>query len=908
MRKLLYIVCYIFLTLNIASAQILKGTISNAADQPIQYSTVYIQDLKQGTVANTLGNYEIRLPAGTYNVFYQSLGYALDIKKVIITSQSTVNLNVTLQSQYYELPEVRISSSGEDPAVIIMRKTISLAPYYLNQVKSYSADVYLKGNLYVIKIPRLLQKSLKIHANNTKIKAGDSFMMESVNKIEFNAPDNYVQRVISFNNTFPTEGNEISPMDLIQASFYEPVIADMAISPLSPEAFNHYNFKFEGASLQGDYLVDKINVIPKRKSQQLFSGTIYIIEDLWCLHSVDLTNDNIAGTLRVRQVYAPVQEGIWLPVSHNFIINIDVVGLRADATYGSSVKYSDVKINSAIPKPDILISAALSKPTVNIDTVKSKSTDEINKLLSKDDLSNRDMVKLSRLMDKETTSKKVPADLEIKEKTAQIIEKDATSKDSAYWADIRPIPLSEVDIISILISNNIPNKSKSDSLSTGSRRGNTLSLSFGNSRNDAFTDSLNLAEKKQSPFVKTFRNIAFGYSWSDTSGFSFRNGGLINISNLRFNTVEGFVYGADFRMSKTWNNNNSFSIYPELRWAFKRENLMGSINTTFNCDGLKQRQIYLRIGKTSKDISSNGGINPTINTFASLFLKRNYLKLYESSYITLGHKWEIVNGLYLDINGTFENRKVLLNNTDFSFIRTGKVYTNNIPVNNYLNDSYPVNYSLIDHRHADMLATFTYTPSQRYRIRNDRKIPAGSDYPTFSISWKHGINEFRQDSLADSGIKHYDFIKIEAYNNKEIGAFSQYGWILRTGTFINNKGIAFQDFTYFNTQPFPLLLNNYQDAFMLPKFYSLSTPRFFIEGHFKYTSPYLLLKLLPGISNTLMRENLSLSYLFINNSGSYTEVGYSISEILLLGEIGIYTGFRNTKYNSTGVKLILRLN
>ena len=42
-------------------------------------------------------------------------------------------------------------------------------------------------------------------------------------------------------------------------------------------------------------LIDKISVIPKRKSQQLFSGTIYIIEDLWCLHSVDLTNENLAG-------------------------------------------------------------------------------------------------------------------------------------------------------------------------------------------------------------------------------------------------------------------------------------------------------------------------------------------------------------------------------------------------------------------------------------------------------------------------------------------------------------------------------------------------------------------------------------------------------------------------------------
>ena len=94
--------------------------------------------------------------------------------------------------------------------------------------------------------------------------------MESYNEIEFTAPDKYVQKVISYNSTFPSEGNDISPMDFIQASFYQPVFADMAISPLSPQAFSHYNFKYLGASLQGNFVINKIQVIPKRKSQQLF--------------------------------------------------------------------------------------------------------------------------------------------------------------------------------------------------------------------------------------------------------------------------------------------------------------------------------------------------------------------------------------------------------------------------------------------------------------------------------------------------------------------------------------------------------------------------------------------------------------------------------------------------------------
>jgi hypothetical protein len=95
---------------------------------------------------------------------------------------------------------------------------------------------------------------------------------------------------------------------------------------------------------------------------------------------------------------------------------------------------------------------------------------------------------------------------------------------------------------------------------------------------------------------------------------------------------------------------------------------------------------------------------------------------------------------------------------------------------------------------------------------------------------------------------------------------------------------------------------------MLPAYYSLSTPEFYGEAHLKYTTPYLLLKLLPVLSNTLIRENLSLSYLGSRFHKNYTEIGYSLSEIFFLAEAGIYVGFEDIKYSSFGAKLVFRLN
>ncbi|MDO9579544.1 MAG: DUF5686 family protein, partial [Bacteroidales bacterium] len=616
-----------------------------------------------------------------------------------------------------------------------------------------------------------------------------------------------------------------------------------------------------------------------------------IIEDLWCLHSVDLVNDNLAGKIRIRQLYIPVQDDIWLPVSHKFEINIGIIGFKADAGYGSSVKYIEVKPNLALGKP-ATIATNYTGRSENMTTTPiaevTKEKQKIDKILEKDDISNRDMVKLARLMEKESENSMPDSSknsLEIKDKTIHIIEKDANKKDSAYWAEIRPIPLSDIEMRSLKISDSTK-----------------VATSLKENKSDTIGSEDKNNHKK---FFKTVRNIGFGHTWSDTSGFRFTYGGLIDFKNLSFNTVDGFIYGVDFRLSKSWENNNSLSIIPDFRWAFSREQVVWRLNMNYRFNRIKPQQIFIRTGITSKDIGDGGSINTFINTITTLLQKDNYLKLYESRYLTMGYRSEIANGLTLELSSGYENRKVLLNTTDFSFIKSSKIYSDNTPDNIYLDaGSNPIN-ALRDQKHIDFETKVTYIPYQKYRINNGRKIPMGSDWPAFNLTWQHGINEFSEMS---ERFKHYDKIKVEASKSRSIGAFRDFRWIVRAGGFLDNTNLTFYDFFHFNSQPLPVLLNDYTDAFMIPAFYSLSTPEFYGEIHLKYTTPYLLIKLLPGLSNTLMRENLSFSYLGSRFHKNYTEIGYSISEVLFLGEIGVYVGFEDIKYKSVGAKLVLKFN
>jgi hypothetical protein len=884
-----------------AFGQVLNGRITDNSGQPVPYATVYIQEIRQGTTSNTMGDYEIRLPPGNYTVSYQSLGFESIQENVVVSAAGTTK-NIILPEQIYDIPEVRISRSGEDPALYIMRKAIGLAPYYLNYISYYKADVYLKGNLLLRNIPRIFQKSMRMSSSEDNMtvsaggrkqeragtmKEGDSYLMESFNEVEFTAPDKYIQRVKSYNSTFPDQGNEISPMEFIQASFYQPVLADMAISPLSPQAFSYYDFKYQGASLQGDFTVNKIAVMPKRKSQQLFEGTVFIIEDLWCLHSVDLTNQNFAGDIRVRELYLPVEEDIWMPVSHQIDINLKIFGFRADVGYTSSVKYLDVRPNDKLDKPHD-ISTGFAGSYSYRDTSKSKSAREIERILQKDELSNRDMVRLSKLMDRETTASRPDStrSLEIKDNTTKIIDEGAGKKDSSYWAAIRPIPLSEIELRSLQKSDSIKSVLSHDV----SGRSDTVKSEAG---------------KKGTNFSRSVKYIFSGHTWSDTTGFSFTNGGLIDPENLSFNTVDGFVYGINFRFNKRFDKRNSIAFYPDIRYAFSREKIIWRVNATYNRNGSAPGLFYIRTGNVSRDIGTAGGINPLLNSLTSLILKKNYLKLYESQYVTTGYETNFKNGIGLKISAGFDNRKVLTNNTSFSIFRPDREYWDNTPVNDYLVAGANEKNILRDQKHFEIVTNVTFTPFQRYRMSNGTRIPMGSDWPVFSILWKHGFNK---TPYFDEDYKQFDMFRFEVSQNRETGAFSEITWSLRTGGFADNRELSYFDFFHFNSQPLYLNIDNYDDAFMLPAFYSLSTPEFFGEAHLKYTTPYLLLKLLPGLSNTLIRENISFGYLGSRFHPGYFEVGYSLSEIFLIGEAGIYAGFNDLKYNSIGLRFRLRLN
>ncbi len=870
---------FVILT-NMSYSQGVKGRLTDIQNNPIPFAAVYDESTYAGTTTNGEGYYELKLAPGKHSIVYKSLGYFLERRSVEIGNTFLV-INLKLTEQAYELKDVVVTPGKEDPAYAIMRKVISKAPYHLHQVKEYSADVYLRGSIHIIKMPKFISKRIEVNGKKGVIKSGDIYMEESLNQIDFTAPDKYNQKVKSFRTNFPGENN-VSPMQIVRASFYQPKIED-AISPLASNAFSFYKYQYQGYSKEGEYVIFKIKVTPKRNSQQLLTGYIFIIDKLWCLHSVDVSQEMFFGKLDYKEIFSPVKGEAWLPISYMFYVNAGIMGIKADYKYTSSVKYQKVVLNEKKGIKPAVVEDAKETPEMPVkkaDPKKQKKQQEMEKLLAKDNLNNREMVKLAGLMSEEAKGDTAQKSLELKEwnNTKVTVEKDAMKRDTAYWNTVRPIPLTSVETgisDSIKMLKNDTTASKNDSTAVKK-------------------DSMSVAKKKEKSKFTRFVFEGAGFNMMDSS-IRVEYKGLIGLRKFNFNTVDGFVYRQNFEVTAKIDSAHQLKINPAISYAFNRKKLMWSVNANYPYAPLKGGMINLNYYKSSVDYSMNGSLSSEINALTSLFFRRNYKKFYEDHHLVISNGIDLMNGLRLSTTVGFRQEQILENHSDYSFFyRNSRDYTPNIPVNDAAASFYNQ-----PNREAYFSVRLSYTPRYYYRIRNGRKAYQYSKYPTFFAQYKRAVPGIL-NSTAD-----FDYMEVGARQSRSWGMGHNFSWNITAGQFLSTKMLYLSDYRFFNNQPLPVVIGNMHNSFFLPDAYENYTRKGFVEGHVKFTTPYLLLKYLPFLSNKIWMENLHLNYLYTPQLGHYWETGYSISQIYAVGEVGVYAGFNGTKFSSVGWKVIL---
>ncbi len=365
----------------------LTGKITDAQGEGLPFATVYAKRTGEGATANEAGEYALTLPAGTHILVFQYVGYKVQTVQVEMTNENLL-LDIPLESEQLTLPTVELVTIDNDPARTIIRKAQAKRKYYLKEeIKSYQTRAYIKS------MQRLNKRPTAIMGQSIQVDTGVVYFSESLSEVSFKQPDKYFEKIISSKVSGKSQAFSFNQASGAWLNLYDNIsgqeITERGIvSPIATNAFAYYRYRLEGAFYQDGQLINKIRLIPKRKSTPAYGGYIYIIEDTWRIHSAELVmrkgQMEFVDSASVYQVYAPVQgTDIWFPLTQKAYFEFNAFGFKGNGNV--IFIYSPPVLEPAFPKKHF--------------------TQEV-----------------------------------------LTVEKESNKRDSAHWETIRPIPLTHLEV------------------------------------------------------------------------------------------------------------------------------------------------------------------------------------------------------------------------------------------------------------------------------------------------------------------------------------------------------------------------------------------------------------------------------------------------------------------------------
>lgn len=866
-----YFTLLVLLSTNqLSHAQIISGIITDEQNQSIPYATIYVDETKEGTTSNIDGKFQLQLEKGSYNITVRSMGYHQLEKRILLNSDSLF-LPIQLSTQSFNIKEVKVFPGEEDPAYFIMRKAIAKAPHYRKKIKHYTADLYIKSNFAFSNIPKLYQNKIEMDDGKTLkdyFKENVTYVIESHNKITYNYPDRYDQKVLS-KKTSLVGFDEPPVMGLITTSIYEER-PFQTISPLSSMALKHYNFQYEGYITIGDFDVFKIKVKPKRKSDELLDGYIYIVDQLWCVYNLDFNSSFEFFKFRIKQQFQNLGNQNWLPVSYNISGNVAMLGLRGTFYYGASVKYDSI-VDNFQAELQTEISDEPEKPQEQ--KVERKKEQElaqkVEQIQSKEELSNADVKKVTRLNRKILKEQYKDSTIVDGGYASYKIDDDKDSlRQHISWDTIRAIPLTPAEIKSYRISDSIYALETHDN------------------------DSLSTEQKKAKRNL-LWTKIAFGsYSIYKDSTFRFGYDGLLSIKNFDFNSVDGYKYKQTFRMRFIHGKDKVFYVNPEIGYAINREAMFGKVSTRFINSLGKGNRTAFDVGKMSFDFKSPDiGIPEALNAISSWFFAENYMKLYESGFVHLASSQKLKRNFSLVGTVKYDNFYQLENNISYP-LSDSREFSSNVPEG--LNE---------DSEALQDQESFTYSLALSYG--KSVKKPWLEESPFLFLRDFYSLSLWYEQGLTDvfNSVSNYKHLAFNWHQQANITPSSGIEWRLSAGYFIEADQLHFSQYKHFRTAEIPVVISSFTNTFQLINDYEFSTNESYLNIGVDYRCEYLLLRYFSIINKKTWSESLHFNYLATPVLNNYWELGYSLNSLFFAGNLGVFTGFNGSDFERVALKL-----
>ncbi|MCU0440892.1 MAG: DUF5686 and carboxypeptidase regulatory-like domain-containing protein [Bacteroidia bacterium] len=852
---------------NLFAQPSINGKVIDTNGNPIGFVTIYCKSPQAGTNSNADGTFKLQLPEGNHEVYFQCVGYQTKVLN-LASSQQANSIDVRLAEQTYSLKEVNVQLGGVNPAVWIMRKAIAAAPYYRRQVLKYTSTVYVKGSGTLEKVPFVFKKLLEEEG----FTEGQTFLVESINELSFSQPNTYKEKAISIKSSLPQEGAP-EPIRMIRGSLYNTDRTEL-ISPLSPQAFSVYNFTLEGSFYENGREVNRIRVTPKRKGKDVFTGYVYIMEKLWCLHSTDLTVNDGQFTTTIVTSFRPVEgfDYVWMPVTYDIKAKGGFLGFKGSFRYLASVSDYNVMLNplldhSWLQKGNIIPQTqgeVIEPKAVQPTPVKTKRQTQIDELLAKDSLTKMEMLKLASKMKAEAESevrqtKEIPTD-----SSEMIVDSLATQRDISFWEANRPVPLMESEVSSYRQYDSIQANAKPD---TASKKPTKYGWIGGVLQGDSGV----LASSK------------LRYGWS----------GIGPGSEIFVNTVDGWGASVRWSIGNNRTDGKDWLFSNRIRVPFERK----AVNTfaLFSCTYAPASfgQVKLEGGSYVSDFNPTGGAAQFEQSLLLVFAHRNPAKLFQQDYLSITHQYELANGLVWELSMGYYHRYALSNTSRYQKQESIEDYhiTPNEPLPN---DVFPTHNAVL------LTNKFAYTPFVYYKMIRGKKVYQPSNWPTLAFNSWNGLS-----GIAGSNV---DYMRVQLSATEKIQPLHwlQLQSMVSHQFFVYNNQSYLPDANHVFGNESPVFSGNAFNRFRQLDYYAYANTQWLTMWLNEIECKRIVLKRLPYVNMLTIKEAVFYNSLFTPTI-HYQELGYSLTNLLGVGRLDVFAGFTNSSYSNWGVRLSVSL-
>ncbi|MEE9350144.1 MAG: DUF5686 family protein, partial [Flavobacteriaceae bacterium] len=182
-------------------------------------------------------------------------------------------------------------NTANNPANEIIKQTINNRKAIAAKTAEFLADFYSRG---IFRIENAPEKIMGFELGDLgggldSTRSGVIYLSETLSKIT-KSKTKFKERVIASKVSGNDNGFSFNKASDVNFNFYKNTIdlGDVIISPIANNAFNYYKYKLIDTFYEDQHLVNKIQVTPKKPTDNAFNGFIYIVEDSWQVYAVDL--------------------------------------------------------------------------------------------------------------------------------------------------------------------------------------------------------------------------------------------------------------------------------------------------------------------------------------------------------------------------------------------------------------------------------------------------------------------------------------------------------------------------------------------------------------------------------------------------------------------------------------------